>query len=640
VSSTVTGDFAREVTQMPDGSMLAVVRADRTGYMLIDASSGETISDNDTAGAIDEFAVAFDPTGATVAVAEIPDDESAPAVELFDVASGRRVASLPGSPGVYWRAQFDATGRWFGALEFSEAVVWDVAAGGQPISLGPAYDFEFAPDGTAVVGNGPKLTIYDIATGRPIREVDTPEGVEYWDIDLDPAGQLAALVSTAEFGRRVDVIDMETGALRRSLDLRDPVFAEFSPDGRRLAVAGDDSLIRVYDTEDFAEELRLAGTSGSPSPVSFSPDSSRVVAAGAGEIRTWDLSPSGPGALGNFVVSGGPLDRLAVSADESAAYATAYTDSGLRSSVQLIDIPNRDQHEVFADVPYYFSTRPLVSADTSVMATLDDDFVTELVRLPSGDSTRLAPCESVRAFDAGGRVAAIDTHLLCEERGQEAVNASRIVDLDSSETLLDLPDTVIYAAAFGRTGDDGRPQLVIVVDRDTGVLTIYDLVTRESLGTYTPDAFPASIALSSDGRRIALLTFTGRLVVLDVTGVADGDADPKVFDIVAHAAGSKAVAFSSGGLIATGSSLDGVRVWSDDGDLVASVPTTQEDAPTFAFASGTDTLYYEDGAGLVRRFPLDVDDVTELARSVLTRGFRPQECTRYFPGEACPVFAP
>jgi hypothetical protein len=160
------------------------------------------------------------------------------------------------------------------------------------------------------------------------------------------------------------------------------------------------------------------------------------------------------------------------------------------------------------------------------------------------------------------------------------------------------------------------------------------------LGTYTPDAFPASIALSSDGRRIALLTFTGRLVVLDVTRVADGDADPKVFDIVAHAAGSKAVAFSSGGLIATGSSLDGVRVWSDDGDLVASVPTTQEDAPTFAFASGTDTLYYEDGAGLVRRFPLDVDDVTELARSVLTRGFRPQECTRYFPGEACPVFAP
>jgi hypothetical protein len=274
------------------------------------------------------------------------------------------------------------------------------------------------------------------------------------------------------------------------------------------------------------------------------------------------------------------------------------------------------------------------------MATLDDDFVTRIAQLPNGDSTRLEPCESVRAFDADGRVAAIDTHLLCEERGQEATNASRIVDIESGETLLDLPDTVIYAAAFGRPGEDGRPQLAVVVDRDSGVATVFDLVTRDSLGTYAPDAWAASIALSADGERLALLMDTGRLVVLDVGRVADdgGSADPVLFDIVAHAAGSKAVAFSDGGLIATGSSLDGVRVWSDDGDLVANVPTQQEDAPTFAFASGTNTLYYEDGAGLVRRFAFDVDSVTQLARRVLTRSFTPQECTRYFPDEPCPVF--
>ena len=89
-------------------------------------------------------------------------------------------------------------------------------------------------------------------------------------------------------------------------------------------------------------------------------------------------------------------------------------------------------------------------------------------------------------------------------------------------------------------------------------------------------------------------------------------------------------------MIATGSSADGVRIWSADGELVASVPTHQEDAPTFAFASGTDTLYYEDGGGVVRRFAIDMEDVTQLARSVLTRGFTPQECARYFPDEPCP----
>ncbi len=111
-----------------------------------------------------------------------------------------------------------------------------------------------------------------------------------------------------------------------------------------------------------------------------------------------------------------------------------------------------------------------------------------------------------------------------------------------------------------------------------------------------------------------------------------------IFDIVAHAAGSKAVAFSNSGLIATGSSADGIRVWSRDGELVASVPTHQEDDPTFAFAPGTDTLYYEDGDGVVRRFAIDVDDAVQLARSLLTRGFTPQECTRYFPDEPCPTF--
>jgi hypothetical protein len=106
---------------------------------------------------------------------------------------------------------------------------------------------------------------------------------------------------------------------------------------------------------------------------------------------------------------------------------------------------------------------------------------------------------------------------------------------------------------------------------------------------------------------------------------------------LAHAAGSKAIAFSNNGLIATGSSLDGIRVWSPDGELVVSVPTHQVDPPTFAFAPGTDTLYYEDGNGVVRRFAIDVDDLTQIARSVLTRAFTQADCQRYFHGEACPT---
>jgi WD40 repeat protein len=202
-------------------------------------------------------------------------------------------------------------------------------------------------------------------------------------------------------------------------------------------------------------------------------------------------------------------------------------------------------------------------------------------------------------------------------------------------------DTVIYAAAFGSPGDDGLPRLAAVEDRDSGTVTLYDLATDDAVGTYVPDSdFVTSLVMSPDGGRLALLMNSGRLVVLDVGRWLEGNdqADATTLDFVAHNAGSKAVDVSTSGLIATGSSADGLRVWSPTGAMVASVPTHQDDAPTFAFAPGTDTLYYEDGNGVVRRFAIDLDDAARLARSVLTRGFTPQECARFFPDQTCPTF--
>ena len=59
---------------------------------------------------------------------------------------------------------------------------------------------------------------------------------------------------------------------------------------------------------------------------------------------------------------------------------------------------------------------------------------------------------------------------------------------------------------------------------------------------------------------------------------------------------------SDDGWIATGSTAGNVRVWSADGELVADLPIQPDDPPSVTFAPGTDTLYYEDGDGVIRRF--------------------------------------
>ena len=96
------------------------------------------------------------------------------------------------------------------------------------------------------------------------------------------------------------------------------------------------------------------------------------------------------------------------------------------------------------------------------------------------------------------------------------------------------------------------------------------------------------------------------------------------------------LAISAGGLLATSSSAGNVRLWSPDGRLLADLPIHPDDAPITAFARGTNTLYYEDGNGVIRRFDPDASSEISRAHALVTRSFTPDECARYFPHQQCP----
>ena len=177
------------------------------------------------------------------------------------------------------------------------------------------------------------------------------------------------------------------------------------------------------------------------------------------------------------------LDRLVVAADESAAYATSYTNfrrpqfgpprrhaercgrrSARRRPLLLLDPPTGE-------------SRSLGGGDARRrLSSLSSSSCLAATRLDLGAAS---PC--AHSTGAGEWRRSTQT-LLCNERQQEPGGTSRIVDLETGDTLLDLPDTVIYAAAFGPPGDDGLPRSAVVEDRDSGAVTLYDLATGDAIG--------------------------------------------------------------------------------------------------------------------------------------------------------------
>ncbi|MCK2239165.1 MULTISPECIES: helix-turn-helix domain-containing protein [unclassified Crossiella] len=109
---------------------------------------------------------------------------------------------------------------------------------------------------------------------------------------LSPDGRILALYHYEE--RTVRLLD-QSGELAvlpgQSLLYR----LTFAPDGKRLAGAAEDGVVRVWDLSDPrvpVEQARLAGHSGPVPGVAFSPDGAQLVTSGNDRaVRQWDTDP-------------------------------------------------------------------------------------------------------------------------------------------------------------------------------------------------------------------------------------------------------------------------------------------------------------------------------------------------------------
>ena len=170
-----------------------------------------------------------------------------------------------------------------------------------------------------------------------------------WMCDWSPDGSVIAAVY---FDRHVNIYNATTGELEHGMTIPEistrcdghvpdgikyPMrYLSFSPDSKRLAVSGDDRLIRIFSRTDWNEEKRLSGHVGAVLCVDWSPNGTwlvtgsgreKVNGTGAHEnvakvwnvetgecVRTLDDQKGGSIISARFSPSG---EKLAVNSDDS-----------------------------------------------------------------------------------------------------------------------------------------------------------------------------------------------------------------------------------------------------------------------------------------------------------------------------------
>lgn len=217
---------------------------------------------------------------------------------LWEVPSGRLLKSLEGFA---IAAAFSADGKWFANGWPNEVRLFDRQTGRLsarhklPQNDGIHHkNLAFTRDGTHLLwGDRRGLGVMETTTGKIVKRIDQAASFHFFT--LSPEGDRVA--AAAPFA----LWDWQRGARLRSLPVRNkhismPQEIQFSADGRWVAAAGSDNILRVWEVatgqevRNYRPYVQVSGWAHFETLL-FAPNGRTVVTAGTdGQILQWDLT--------------------------------------------------------------------------------------------------------------------------------------------------------------------------------------------------------------------------------------------------------------------------------------------------------------------------------------------------------------
>jgi WD40 repeat protein len=400
-------------------------------------------------------ALAFSPDGMTLATAS--GDRT---LRLWDVEGRRELATLAGHYGGVNAVAFSRDGRVMASgSDDGTAKLWDVAARRELLTFEDHTDrihsVALSPDGRALAtGSTYEVKLWDVVTGRTLWGFDEP-GRDVYCVAFNgekvaEAAHDVVNIRSAADGRRLVTIKERTGV----------IFAlAFSPDGRTLATAGQDGVVKLWDVASGQELATYAGHTDAVRGIVFSPGGERLATASSdGTLKLWDVRRRPEAAV---TLRGHSDSVLSVAfSPDAKSVATGSNDM----TVRLWDLSDGKEQATFRERD---AMRSLAfSPDGRLLATGSDDTTVKLREVADGREVAQLKGHRYRitdvSFSPDGRLLAT-----------AASDGVKLWDVPAGQahSALDWPggrSTLIAFSSDGKTLAAGRYMMVRLWDMETG----------------------------------------------------------------------------------------------------------------------------------------------------------------------------